>query len=298
LEEIRRMDPVSLVRLPAWMRDSIARIARAVTDRRVGVALSGGGAWSFAHLALLEAMHQERIPIDMVSGASGGSLVAAYYCCRGRQGLQMLRDAAGRIDVAVVAAALCTTRALGWAVDVDLESRRLRDLDVPFYPIVADLDAGAEFVPRRGALRVGDCVRASSTLVPLTSTTRFEGRRCADGVFVNNTGERVLAEEGADLIVASDVVQTPSNAKPGSLLDVLVPPAARIRDATAGAYLLTRSADDRDAFLASCRFHPERLPTTPILFSLAKFNESVARPQAETFVTETLKPLWERLRAP
>jgi len=278
-------------------REGLARVARALTDRRVGVALSGGGAWTFAHLALLEAMRQEGIPIDMVSGASGGSLVGAYYCALGYEGLARLRKLGPRLTVASLIATAWSTRALGWGIDLDLEGRRLRDLDVPLFPIIADLTNSAEFVPRRGGLKVSECVRASSTLVPFMTTTRFEGRRVIDGLYVNNTGEHALAEEGAALIIASDVVQSTADAPPGGLLD-LVYRLGRIRDSVDGGLLLTRTADGRDSFLAQRTFRPRGLPTSPALMSAAHLNETFARPQAERFVAEEVKPLWDRLRAP
>lgn len=296
LDEIRHLAGLRLADVPLLVRKALSRLARAATDRQVGLALSGGGAWVFAHLALIEAMHRAKIPIDLVSGASGGSLVGAYYCAFGLPGLARLRDAAGRMDLALLFA-MCSTRPLEWSVQLDLEGRRLRDLDVPLYPIVADLTNAVEFVPRRGGLSVAECVRASSTLVPLVASTNFEGRRVADGVFVNNTGERVLAEEGADLLIASDCVQTPDEAPPGGLLDFMYR-IRRIRDAMDSNHLLVKSSDAADSFLADCTFDPTNLATGPVGFASGRANERVAKHQAEHFVRTQVQPLWDRLRAP
>jgi predicted acylesterase/phospholipase RssA len=296
LDEVRHLAGLALADVPLLVRMALSRLARAATDRQVGLALSGGGAWVFAHLALIEALHREGIPIDLVSGASGGSLVGAYYCALGLEGLARLRSAAGRMDLALLAAA-CSTRPLAWSVQLDLEGRRLRDLDVPLYPIVADLTNGVEFVPRRGGLSVAECVRASSTLVPIAASTDFEGRRCADGVFVNNTGERILAEEGADLLIASDVVQTPDEAPSGGFWD-FVYRFRRIRDTIDANHLLVQSSDARDSFLADCAFDVTDLVSGPVGFASGRANERAARQQAETFVRGTVKPLWDRLRAP
>ena len=48
---------------------------------KVGVALSGGGVRGAAHIGVLKALTDHNIPIDMISGTSAGSIVAALYAC-------------------------------------------------------------------------------------------------------------------------------------------------------------------------------------------------------------------------
>jgi NTE family protein len=50
---------------------------------RVALVLGAGGARGFAHLGVLEALEEAHIPIDVVSGASAGSIVAALYADNG-----------------------------------------------------------------------------------------------------------------------------------------------------------------------------------------------------------------------
>lgn len=46
---------------------------------KVGVALSGGGIKGAAHIGVLQAFKENKINIDMISGASSGSIVATLY---------------------------------------------------------------------------------------------------------------------------------------------------------------------------------------------------------------------------
>jgi len=46
---------------------------------KVGLALGGGGARGFAHIGVLEVLEKERIPIDIISGASMGAVIGALY---------------------------------------------------------------------------------------------------------------------------------------------------------------------------------------------------------------------------
>jgi NTE family protein len=65
-----------------WNRDrypSLDRLARYVTFREVGVALSVGAAAGLAHLGFLEVLEQAGIPIDFLCGSSMGGTVALGY---------------------------------------------------------------------------------------------------------------------------------------------------------------------------------------------------------------------------
>lgn len=43
--------------------------------KKIGLALSGGGARGFAHIGVLKVLAEHNIPIDMVAGTSAGSII-------------------------------------------------------------------------------------------------------------------------------------------------------------------------------------------------------------------------------
>ena len=49
------------------------------TAQKVGVVLSGGGADGLAHIGVLKALEERKIPIDYVAGTSIGALIGAMY---------------------------------------------------------------------------------------------------------------------------------------------------------------------------------------------------------------------------
>jgi NTE family protein len=57
----------------------VARMARRLAGRAVGVVLSGGGARGAAHLGVLEELTATGVEIDRIGGASMGALVAALF---------------------------------------------------------------------------------------------------------------------------------------------------------------------------------------------------------------------------
>lgn len=74
------LDPIEshAVRRAAWDED-IARIARRLAGRSVGIVLSGGGARAFAHIGVLEELMAAGITIDRVAGVSMGAFVGALF---------------------------------------------------------------------------------------------------------------------------------------------------------------------------------------------------------------------------
>src|SRR5687768_7661198 len=44
-----------------------------MTDKKIGLALSGGGARGFAHIGAAKALIENNIPIDLIAGTSAGS---------------------------------------------------------------------------------------------------------------------------------------------------------------------------------------------------------------------------------
>jgi len=57
-----------------------------MSNKKVGLALSGGAARGLAHIGVLEVLKKEGIPIDMIAGTSAGAVAGAVYAqCRGRR---------------------------------------------------------------------------------------------------------------------------------------------------------------------------------------------------------------------
>ncbi|WP_374404169.1 cyclic nucleotide-binding and patatin-like phospholipase domain-containing protein [Niveibacterium sp.] len=56
-------------------------LARFLTGRATGIVLGGGGARGFAHIGVLQALEEARIPIDLIGGNSMGALIGAQYAC-------------------------------------------------------------------------------------------------------------------------------------------------------------------------------------------------------------------------
>src|SRR5688572_913314 len=55
----------------------VARVARFIAGRAVGLVLAGGGARGFAHIGIIRALKEAGVPFDQLGGTSMGAIIAA-----------------------------------------------------------------------------------------------------------------------------------------------------------------------------------------------------------------------------
>ena len=123
------------------LRRTLSHWVRALANRQVGVAICGGGALCYRLVPLLRRLH-ESIPIDVVSGVSGGALLGAYYAARGLDGLERYVAAGTRFQLALLRA-LIGSNAIRDLVDRDLARTRLEELEVRFAGLATALPRAA-----------------------------------------------------------------------------------------------------------------------------------------------------------
>lgn len=186
----------------------VDRLARAATDRLVGVALGGGGALGLAHVPLLRAIDEAGIPIDIVSGASFGSLVGAYYCMDGCAGLDRLERNVRALAGGWSVGGFILPQAVLRLIDQPMKQARLESLPVQFVPVAT---YASDFTPALpAAASVAEAVRASGAMPPLFAAHDGDGTRFLDGAFVANVPAEVLVACGAALVIASDPISQPA----------------------------------------------------------------------------------------
>jgi NTE family protein len=69
------------IRTDAHRRGDMARMARRLAGRAVGIVLSGGGARAFAHLGVLERLQSAGVVLDRVGGVSMGAFIGGLLAC-------------------------------------------------------------------------------------------------------------------------------------------------------------------------------------------------------------------------
>lgn len=193
----------------------VSRLARFLTGTSVGLVLGGGGARGMAHIGIIRAMIEAKIPIDMVGGTSIGSLIGAIWCDevnttrliqRSREWSMKMTSIAKKIlDLTYPVASMFTGSSFNESIEETFRNRQIEDLWIPFFCITTDLSYSNMRVHTHGCL--WRYVRASMSLAgylpPLCDP--IDGHLLLDGGYVNNLPADVMRSLGAQTIFAVDV---------------------------------------------------------------------------------------------
>jgi predicted acylesterase/phospholipase RssA len=268
--------------------ETFRRIARAVARRRVGVALGGGAAWGYAHVALLRGLERMQIPVDVLVGASVGSLVGAFYASRGPSGLDRLVDAKLELSAAALAA-IATTSSVDVFLRRHVSETRVEELPLPFAAVAVEARTGREKVFRHGSLSTA--VRASCSLPGIFGRPIRGGDRYLDACVRHNVPASCCTDAGADFVIACDVVPAPTASRPsrsgvrGLMLELFQ--VNRLTDTVRSLYWLASDSGELQAGLADALFAPDLSEFAPWDFHRAEAIVERAEEQLEDWLSAT-----------
>jgi predicted acylesterase/phospholipase RssA/CRP-like cAMP-binding protein len=203
---------------------AIERVVRRLAKRSIGLALSSGGARGLAHVGVLQVLEREGIPIDILVGTSVGSLIGGLYAA-GHAVENVVRFAlhfhnklklrSGLLDLCLPPrTGLIRGRRFRNYLEQVFQGITFEELKIPFYVVAADLLTGEEVILEKGSL--ADAVRASTSIIGIVSPHQYNGRYLVDGGAVNPLPASVLAEKGADIIIASRAIPTLEGEREGA----------------------------------------------------------------------------------
>lgn len=179
------------------------------TRKKIGLALSGGGARGFAHLGVVEALNANNIKIDMVAGTSAGSIVAAAYA----SGIEPtdLIEISKKASWYNFAGLPFSTRGMfsnagiGKFITEYFPHPRFEDLEMPLAVVACDLATGQKKVINSGT--IADAVMASCAIPGIfTPVYDVNGACLVDGGLVEPLPVKTLRDLGADVIIAVDLL--------------------------------------------------------------------------------------------
>lgn len=246
LRALARLDRPSFRILSESSRETLGRLARALTGRRVGLALGGSGAWGYASAALILELGERGIPIDLVAGSSSGALIGAYHCAAGTPGIARVIERGPDFSRALPWMAISSAIA-GYVVDADLGGARLEELEVPLLPVATNLTLLRPEVIRRGTVGFG--VRASVSAPGVFAPTIAGEAVYVDGAIADNVPAGLVEAMGADLVIAANPLPAarPPRRRPGLGGLGALAPSRRIRDLAVSFGLLMHLAGEREA---------------------------------------------------
>jgi NTE family protein len=213
-------DPLAQARhLVAEPRSTAApalhRLARKLLGRSVGLALGGGAAFGIAHVGVLEVLEKNGVAVDMLAGASMGSIVALGYAA-GISPDEMIgiarrignkRTTLSALDVTLTRPGLLAGNRLKAIFKPFFGSvQTFAQLSLPCQTVAADIETGERVCLADGPLE--EAFRASASVPILWSPVRHAGRTLVDGAIVDPVPADVVYELGADVCIAVNVVPT------------------------------------------------------------------------------------------
>jgi NTE family protein len=209
---------------------------------RVGLVLGGGGARGAAHLGVLEALEELRVPFDCVAGTSMGALVGGAYASgvspaeireaiRRTDWTAMFDDSVGRESVSLRRKQIddrfysglefgVTAEGLRYregavagekiklffneVVRADLGERNIEELPLPLTLMATDIASGERVAMREGNLTTA--MRASMSFPGAIAPVVRNGRKLVDGGLVDNLPIQEVRERcGAQVVIAVNV---------------------------------------------------------------------------------------------
>lgn len=207
---------------------------------RVALALSGGGARGFAHLGVLRALEEARVPIDLIVGTSTGAVVGGLYASgytlyelesiiHWVDWSDILLDRPARRNLFLAqketnARHILALRFRGWTPEVPMAlttGQKLNDLlfhltktapyqpvssfddlKIPFRAIATDLRTGGRIIFRQGDLC--EALRASISMPLVFVPFQIDTLELVDGGVLENIPVRAARHEGGEFIIAVD----------------------------------------------------------------------------------------------
>ncbi len=190
-------------------RPDISRVARMLTGRGVGLVLSGGGARGFAHIGIVKALREARVPIDLVGGTSmGGILGAGVARCWSVEELKERFHAAfvqakPLRDYTLPFVSLVSGRKVSRLLRKDCGDIHIEDLPLTFFCVSSNLTTGHCMVHRRGLLWLW--LRASVAIPGVLPPVVHKGEVLVDGGTMNNLPVDAMRELGRGPVIGVDV---------------------------------------------------------------------------------------------
>ncbi len=174
----------------------VQRLARLSTGNGVGVVFGGGGARGFAHIGVVKALTELGVPIDLVSGASIGAVLAGIQALdvpveeqpgRAQEGFHNL------MDYTIPIVSLIRSARINDNIDGMFGHWNLEDAWLPMKCVSTNLTKSRVEVHQAGPM--GEAIRASLSLPGVLPPVTKNGELLVDGGLLDNLPVDVVAED-------------------------------------------------------------------------------------------------------
>lgn len=182
-------------------------------EKRVGIALSGGGARGFAHAGALEAIEEAGLRPSVIAGVSAGSVVAVLYAAglSPRKIMEIFADMKAKnfVDFRPHGGGLMSISPFKHFIEKAIgKYTNLEELPIPTYIGATDFDHGVPVEFHKG--RIGERVEASCSIPIVFRPVKINGISYVDGGVLRNHPAWIIRDK-CDYLIGVNV--SPLDAK-------------------------------------------------------------------------------------
>ncbi|VDO80221.1 unnamed protein product [Soboliphyme baturini] len=168
---------------PPNIFSDVSRLARCLTSHSIGLVLGGGGARGAAHVGILKALKEQRIPVDIVAGVSIGAFIGGVYCADPdisnmyMKVKKMFQEAASFwpkiFDLTYPVCAMFTGESLNKMLRRAFGDLQIEDLWIPYFNVTTDITSSEMRIHRSGTASQLFCLFNGIVDLKFILTCRF-----------------------------------------------------------------------------------------------------------------------------
>ncbi|MEP6947556.1 MAG: patatin-like phospholipase family protein [Acidobacteriota bacterium] len=178
--------------------------------KKIGLALSGGGARGFAHVGVLKVLLEHGLRFDIITGTSAGSIIggalAAGMSIDEIESMARRTTYANMMRPSFSLLGLLSNAPMGSFLNREFPVSRFEDLKLPFGAVAYDLSAGEErLMSNNGDLIFA--IRASCAVPGIFCPMKdLDGSVLVDGGVSSPLPAAAARAMGADVVIGVDVL--------------------------------------------------------------------------------------------
>ncbi len=191
---------------------------------KVAIVLGGGGARGYAHLGVLDVLQKAGVPINLVVGASAGSIVGALYADSGNaERATTIMMKAGFWDFADISNFPSTKGVVeGYHLEKfllrNMHARKFSQLKIPLIVATTDLYAGKVYPISTGP--VAPAVEASAAVPAVVQPAHLYGHTLIDGGMADPIPVDLARRYHPRVIIAVDIDQQLAKRHPNDAIAI------------------------------------------------------------------------------
>ncbi|HDP94546.1 MAG TPA: patatin [Candidatus Aminicenantes bacterium] len=190
----------------------------------IGLALGGGAVLGAAHVGVLRALDEMKIPIKCISGTSIGAFVGTLYA--GGLSWKEIETIAldlKWLDISRIRPSrygLLSNEKLGNIIKKQIGDLGFEDTKIPMAMMATDVATGEKVVLNSGKMAMA--VMASTCIPGLFAPVEINGRLLVDGGVVENVPLSPLSDMEAEFVIGVDLNARSKRRRPENIVEVLL----------------------------------------------------------------------------